>query len=72
MEDVIDPDLEITHSHHHLREQHERCYLLDERLADSADGHRVTTTIFAEVGSATTLASRRPSHRSARFDASPR
>src|SRR5579862_6803229 len=48
IEDVIDPDLEITDSHHHLREQYERRYMLDELLADTADGHRVTTTIFVE------------------------
>lgn len=47
-EDVIDPELEITDSHHHLREQNGRRYMLDELLADTADGHRVTTTIFVE------------------------
>ena len=49
-EPILDPDLEILDSHHHLWEAHEPPYLLADLLADCASGHRVTTTIFVECG----------------------
>ncbi|MBV7483213.1 amidohydrolase [Bordetella sp. BOR01] len=46
-EDVLDPALPIVDPHHHLW-QHGRRYLLDELLADLADGHRVVATVFCQ------------------------
>lgn len=48
-EDVIDPALPIIDPHHHLWEQHETPYLLDEMAADTADGHAIVATIAVEA-----------------------
>lgn len=49
---VLDPDLEIVDPHHHLvREGHEwGRYLLADLQADTASGHRVVQTVYAECG----------------------
>ena len=49
---VLDPDLEIVDPHHHLvREGHEwGRYLLADLQADTASGHRVAQTVYAECG----------------------
>lgn len=51
MEDIIDPDLPIIDSHHHLWLRHGNRYLLDEFAADLASGHRVEATVYVECGS---------------------
>jgi L-fuconolactonase len=50
-EEVIEPDLEICDPHHHLWDHPQSRYLLDELLADTGDGHRVTSTVFVECAS---------------------
>jgi L-fuconolactonase len=47
-EAVIDPQLEITDSHHHLWDHRDPPYLLDDLLEDCDSGHRVTKTVFVE------------------------
>src|SRR5262249_6439650 len=49
---ILQPDLPILHSHHHLLERPGNRYLLDELLADVGSGHNVVATIFIQCGSA--------------------
>lgn len=49
-EEVLEPDLEIIDPHHHLWDHIEPAYLLDDLLADTASGHRVTETVYVECG----------------------
>lgn len=46
-EPILDPDLEIVDTHHHLWDERGR-YLLDDVLADAGSGHNVTATVFIE------------------------
>lgn len=50
-EDVLDPELPICDTHHHLwqggPEQRER-YLLDEMMVDISEGHNIVSSIFVE------------------------
>jgi predicted TIM-barrel fold metal-dependent hydrolase len=48
-EDVLEPDLPIIDSHHHLWEENSAPYLLDEILEDVASGHRIEATIFVQA-----------------------
>jgi L-fuconolactonase len=48
-EDVIDADRLIIDAHHHLWDQHDSRYLLDDVAADVADGHRIFATICVEA-----------------------
>lgn len=48
-EDVIDPDLPIVDSHHHLWNEGDVPYLLDELLADLNDGHNIRATVCVEA-----------------------
>lgn len=48
-EDAVDPSLPIIDPHHHLWEQHEAPYLLDELAVDLADGHTIAATIAVEA-----------------------
>ena len=50
LEDPLEPGLDIVDAHHHLWDHVEPPYLLDELLADTASGHRVTQTVFIECG----------------------
>ena len=54
-EAVIDPDLPIIDTHHHLWDRPENRYLLPEFLADtetiSNAGHNVVATVYMECGS---------------------
>ncbi len=50
VEDVLEPELAIVDSHHHLWTHVEPPYLLDELLADTGGGHNVTDTVFIECG----------------------
>jgi len=47
-EDILDPDLPIIDTHHHLWERGGHRYLLHELLADIATGHKVVATVFME------------------------
>jgi predicted TIM-barrel fold metal-dependent hydrolase len=47
-EDVLEPDLPIVDSHHHLWDSARGRYLMEELLADLAAGHRVVKTIFED------------------------
>ncbi|WP_461186638.1 amidohydrolase family protein [Arthrobacter sp. Z4-13] len=53
VEEVIEPDLEITDAHHHffVKGKHNwvRDYSLDDYLTDTATGHRVTKSVFLEA-----------------------
>ena len=54
-EDIIDPDLAIIDTHHHLWDQPKHRYLLPEFLADTGtaegNGHNVVATVYMECGS---------------------
>jgi L-fuconolactonase len=47
---IIEPDLPIIDSHHHLWWRHGSKYLLDEYSADLSTGHNVLSTVFVECG----------------------
>src|SRR5262245_28533060 len=46
-EEVIDPDLAIVDTHHHLWNAPGR-YLLDELYSDTSTGHNIQATVFVE------------------------
>ncbi|MEQ9642572.1 MAG: amidohydrolase family protein [Alphaproteobacteria bacterium] len=46
-EPILEPELEIIDTHHHLWDERGR-YLLDDVLADTGSGHNVTATVFIE------------------------
>ena len=48
-EPILDPDMPIIDSHHHLFVRPGLRYLLDEYLADAAAGHRVIGTVYVET-----------------------
>lgn len=50
-EDIIEPDLPIIDTHHHLREGGGQRYLFDEILADVSTGHNLIATVFMQSGS---------------------
>jgi predicted TIM-barrel fold metal-dependent hydrolase len=45
---ILDPDLPIIDTHHHLWQRPQHRYLLDELLVDLRSGHNVVATVFAE------------------------
>ena len=47
-EPILDPDLPIIDTHHHLWERPDHRYLLHEFLADVRTGHNVVATVFVE------------------------
>ncbi|MGA9868127.1 MAG: amidohydrolase family protein [Acetobacteraceae bacterium] len=47
-EPVLDPDLPIIDTHHHLWDRDGRPYLLDELLADLRSGHNTVATVFLQ------------------------
>jgi len=49
-EEILDPDLEIVDSHHHLWDRPAFRYLLHEFLEDLGSGHRIVATVFADAG----------------------
>ncbi len=49
-EDVIDPEREIIDPHHHLWDQQNLTYTLEQLHADTAAGHNITKTVFIECG----------------------
>ena len=48
-EDVIEADLPIIDAHHHLWDQADSRYLIDDVAADVADGHRIVATVFVQA-----------------------
>jgi L-fuconolactonase len=47
-EPILDPDVPIIDTHHHLWDRPDHRYLLDELLADLRTGHNVVATVFVE------------------------
>ena len=50
-EEIIEPELPIVDTHHHLWSRVGSVYLFPELLADISTGHDVRATIFEECGS---------------------
>jgi len=50
-EQVLEPDLPIIDTHHHLWRREQGEYLRDELFADLGSGHAVKATVFIECGS---------------------
>ena len=48
-EPILEPDLPIVDSHHHLLVRPGLRYLLDDYLADAKAGHRIVASVFMEV-----------------------
>lgn len=46
---VLDPDLPIIDSHHHLWEENGAPYLANEIMRDVASGHRIDATVFVQA-----------------------
>jgi predicted TIM-barrel fold metal-dependent hydrolase len=47
-EPILEPELPIIDTHHHLWQRPDHRYLLDELLADLGTGHNVVATVFLE------------------------
>ena len=47
-EPILEPDLAIIDPHHHLWDFPEYPYLLNDILADTGSGHKITQTVFLE------------------------
>ncbi len=47
-EKILEPALPIIDAHHHLWEEHENHYLLDDLLADVATGHNIVASVFIQ------------------------
>src|SRR5262245_60706680 len=47
-EPILQPELPIIDTHHHLWQRPDHRYLLDELLADLTTGHNVVATVFLE------------------------
>ncbi|MGO9453317.1 MAG: amidohydrolase family protein [Candidatus Binataceae bacterium] len=50
-EEIIEPELPIVDTHHHLWSRAGSIYLFPELLADISTGHNIRATIFEECGS---------------------
>jgi L-fuconolactonase len=50
-ETILEPELPIVDTHHHLWQRPDHRYLLDELLADLRTGHNVVATVFLECHS---------------------
>ena len=51
LEDVLDPELPIVDSHHHLWLLPKGRYLIDEFKADLESGHKISATVYVECSS---------------------
>lgn len=51
VEPIIEPELPIIDTHHHLWQRPNHRYLLDELLADFNTGHNIVASVFAECHS---------------------
>ena len=47
-ETILDPDLPIIDTHHHLWDRPDHRYLLHELLADMRTGHNILATVFLQ------------------------
>jgi len=47
-EEIIEPDLRICDSHHHLWDYPDSRYLVEEFLGDVGGGHKVSSTVYVE------------------------
>ena len=52
-EDILEPELPIIDTHHHMREGAGQRYMFEELLADVNSGHKVVATIFMQSGTKT-------------------
>ena len=52
-EEILEPDLAIVDTHHHMREGAGQRYMFDELLADVNSGHKVVATVFMQSGTKT-------------------
>ena len=50
-EPILEPELPIIDTHHHLWQRRGHRYMLDEFLADAATGHRLVASVFLECDS---------------------
>jgi predicted TIM-barrel fold metal-dependent hydrolase len=50
-EDIIDPDIPIIDSHHHLWDRSGQQYMAPEALADMTSGHNVVASVYVECHS---------------------
>src|SRR4051812_30790635 len=50
-EEILEPDLPIVDTHHHLWDMPGYRYLIDELLADIDTGHNIVATVFEECRS---------------------
>ncbi|RQP04156.1 MAG: hypothetical protein D1H97_19500 [Paracoccus sp. BP8] len=48
-EEIVDPDLPIIDSHHHLFDFPHYRYMLDDYLEDARAGHNIVATVYAEI-----------------------
>jgi predicted TIM-barrel fold metal-dependent hydrolase len=48
-EPILDPDLEIVDTHHHLFDRPHLRYMLDDYLEDARLGHRIVETVYVET-----------------------
>src|SRR5262249_10996667 len=70
-EPIIEPDLPIIDTHHHLWQRPQHRYLLDELLADVRSGHNVVATVFAECHSMYRAAGPEPSRPGGERESAP-
>ena len=48
-EPILEPDIRIIDSHHHLFDRPPLRYMLDEYLADARAGHRIVASVYVET-----------------------
>lgn len=48
-EAIVDPDLEIIDTHHHLFDRPHLRYMLEDYLEDASAGHRIVGTVYEET-----------------------
>jgi L-fuconolactonase len=48
-EPILDPDIRIIDSHHHLFDRPPLRYMLDEYLADAKAGHKIVASVYVET-----------------------
>jgi predicted TIM-barrel fold metal-dependent hydrolase len=48
-EPILDPDIRIIDSHHHLFDRPPLRYMLEEYLADATAGHRIVASVYLET-----------------------
>ncbi|MFD5329999.1 hypothetical protein, partial [Streptomyces sp. NPDC127092] len=48
-EPILDPDLEIVDSHHHLFDRPTGRYMFEDYLADASAGHNIASSVYVET-----------------------